>query len=211
MKKDIFFKPTATYKEFLILVAVEENPQITQRELAAITSSSVSMINQYLDEYERKGYIKKKHVTTKNVQYNITGLGKERKQVLNIGYLNEIQRNYQIAKKETKAFLTKIVTQGYRNVIFYGAGDVAEILLQTIKDDQSIPINVVGLIDDNVDKQGVKLVDIMIESNDIIKNVHHDAVMVTSYTKNYEIYSKLRNLKYPKDKIINFFKQGESI
>ena len=211
MKKDIFFKPTATYKEFLILVAVEENPQLTQRELAAITSSSVSMINQYLDDYERKGYIKKKHVTTKNVQYNITGLGKERKQVLNIGYLNEIQRNYQIAKKETKAFLTKIVTQGYKNVIFYGAGEVAEILLQTVKDDQSIPINVVGLIDDNVDKQGVKLVDIMIESNDIVKTVHHDAVMVTSYTKNYEIYSKLRNLKYPKDKIINFFKQGESI
>ncbi len=211
MKKDIFFKPTATYKEFLILVAVEENPQITQRELAAITSSSVSMINQYLDDYERKEYIKKKHLTTKNIQYNITNLGKERKQVLNIGYLNEVQRNYQIAKKETKSFLINIVLQGYKNIIFYGAGEVAEILLQTIKDDQSIPINVVGLIDDNVDKQGVKLVDIMIESNDIVKTVHHDAVMVTSYTKNYEIYSKLRNLKYPKDKIINFFKQGESI
>ena len=50
---------------------------------------AVSMINAYIDDYEQKGYIKRKYRSTKTVEYFVTKRGDERKKVLNISYLNE--------------------------------------------------------------------------------------------------------------------------
>lgn len=205
MKKLEFFKPTATYKEFIILDAVESKSKITQRELADLSGSSVSMINQYLENFEKEGFVNKKYLSIKNVEYLITSKGIERKRLLNIMYLIEIQKSYKEAKVETTSFLKSITKKGFRNIIFYGAGEVAEIFLQTLNDDHSIPINVVGVIDDNTNKQGNEIVNKLISSIDIINNVEHDAIMIASYN-NYKImYDKLIEIKYPKNKIVYFF------
>lgn len=205
MKKLEFFKPTATYKEFIILDAVESKSKITQRELADLSGSSVSMINQYLENFEKEGFVNKKYLSIKNVEYLITSKGIERKRLLNIMYLIEIQKSYKEAKVETTSFLKSITKKGFRNIIFYGAGEVVEIFLQTLNDDHSIPINVVGVIDDNTNKQGNEIVNKLISSIDIINNVEHDAIMIASYN-NYKImYDKLIEIKYPKNKIVYFF------
>ena len=54
MKNNIFFRPTAQYKEFIILDLIEHKKNITQRNLGKIVHSSVAMINNYLNEYEKK-------------------------------------------------------------------------------------------------------------------------------------------------------------
>src|SRR5690554_4593666 len=154
MGKKLFFNTTALYKEFIILDSIEFDSNITQRDLARLIEGSVSMVNQYLDTCEQKGYITKEYISKKNVSYHITNKGMERKRVLNIRYLSEIQRRYKDAKKDTMLFLNRIIERGIKNIIFYGAGEVAEILLQTINDDNTIPINIIGVIDDDVNKQG---------------------------------------------------------
>ena len=96
--------------------------------------------------------------------------------------------------------------KGYRNIILYGAGQVAEIMLQTINSDKNIPLNVVSLIDDDLNKQGTTLINTPINSIEHINKLTHDCVMISSYGNHDAIMSKLINYGYDIEKIEYFFK-----
>src|SRR5690554_4754339 len=164
------------------------------------------MINTYLSNYESKGYIRKEVLSAKNIKYKITAKGVERKRYLNIGYLNSSYQIYLDAKREVRKFIKDIINKGYKDIIFYGAGEVSEILLQTIKDDNILNINVLGVIDDNESKHNTYILDHLISSPDLIKEIKHDAIMIASYTHHKVIYEKLVNRGYVEDKIMYFFK-----
>jgi len=204
-KKDTFFNRTVKYKEYLVLDLIEYNENITQRQLAKLASVSVSMINTYLNDYEDKGYIIKDVISSKNIKYKLTPKGIERKRYLNIGYLNSSYQIYMDAKKEVRKFIKDIINKGYKDIIFYGAGEVSEILLQTIKDDNTLNINVLGVIDDNKSKHNTYILDHLISSPELIKEIKHDAIMIASYTHHKVIYEKLVKLGYNKNRIMYFF------
>ena len=137
----------------MILDLIEKNKNITQREIGESIEVAVSMINNYLDEYEEKGLIKRKYHSTKTVEYFVTKKGVERKKLLNIRYLKDSQIVYQSAKNNIISFLNQIVDKGFKKILLYGAGEVAEILLQPIVLDKNIPIKVLAIIDDDINKQ----------------------------------------------------------
>ena len=205
MINNYFFKPTPLYKEFMILDLISKNSNITQRELAKELGSSLSMINSYLEEYESRGFIKREYISSKIVYYLITKKGIERMQYLNIGYLNASQRIHHYAKQNIVTFLAQIIKKGFKKILLYGAGEVAEIMLQAINDDVKLPISVEAVIDDDVNKQGKVIVNkIIIKANDLY-NYDHDGVLISSYSNKDEIYKKLINMKYDENKILQFF------
>ena len=59
MSDNSFFKPTLLYKEFMILDLIEKDAHITQREISKTIGVAVSMVNQYLDSFEKKDLSKK--------------------------------------------------------------------------------------------------------------------------------------------------------
>lgn len=201
-----FFKASPLYKEFLILDLIEKNNLITQRQLSSLVDSSVSMINGYLETYEKNDYIIKEYISTKTVKYNITEKGIERKRVLNMGFLKEVQSLYSVAKEDVGIFLNNIYEKGIRKLILYGAGEVAEILGRTIQQDHNDKLTIVSVIDDNVDKQGLEFVGIKIDSKNSIMSVEHDAILIASYTSHQDIINQLKLIDYPKNKILYFFK-----
>ena len=205
MNDNLFFRPTIQYRKFLILDSIDKNKDITQRELSEEVGVAVSMINSYLNDYEKEGLIKKSYQSTKTVYYFLTKKGIEKKKVLNIGYLNSSLGVYNKAKKNIIDFLDQIIKKGYKNIILYGAGEVAEILLQTIALNHEFPLNVICVIDDDVDKQGKKIVSSEITSLDAINDIEHDGILISSYTNNKKIIDKLNAMNYDSKKIIQFF------
>jgi|LSQX01.2.fsa_nt_gb predicted transcriptional regulator len=201
-----YFIPTAKYKKYLVLDIINKNSDLTQREIASLASISLSMVNQYLTDYETDGYIVKEYITKKSVKYLLTDKGLEYMKVLNIGYLSETQNLYNKAKEEIMKFINRIIKNGHKDIILYGAGEVAEIILATINSDNSIPLSVIAVVDDDKNKQGMLFHNSSIKSIDYINEVKHDCVIIGSYT-NYEIMmDKLLDLGYSKDKIEYFFK-----
>lgn len=91
-----FFNPTPLYKEYLVLELIYLNRNIAQREISNEISVSLSMVNQYLNEYELKGFIEKKYLSPKNIEYLLTKAGIERMRVLNIWYLSSTQNVYSL-------------------------------------------------------------------------------------------------------------------
>lgn len=200
-----FFKPTVLYKEYMILDMIEKNSNITQREISKSIGIAVSMTNDHIDEFEKKGLVKRKKHSTKNVEYFVTKKGSERKKVLNIAYLSASQQLYNSAKENIESFLIQIENKGFKNILLYGAGEVCEILLNAIKSSKVVNIKAQAIIDDNFEKIGNKIGSTSIISRDVISSYEHDGILISSYTNNESIYNKLMQVGYSKDKIIQFF------
>ena len=189
----------------MILDLIEKNKNITQREISESIGVAVSMVNYYLDEYEQKSLIKRKYISTKTVEYFVTKKGMERRKLLNINYLNASLKIFKSANKNIISFLNQIIQKGYKTIYLYGAGEVAEILLQSIMVDKSIPIKILGIIDDDLHKQKYVLLGTQIVSLDKALERSHDGILVSSYTHRDKILNKLYSIEYNKNKIIQFF------
>lgn len=203
-RSQVFFKSTPLYKEYLLLEAVEKNSKITQRELSRILDVAVSMINEYIEKEEQNGYIRKIYKSTKDVEYLITDKGINRKKLLNVGYLKSAQSLYNTAKTNIIEFLSNVSLKA-KNLILYGAGEVAQILINTITDHPNLGIKILAVIDDNPIKIGQTILNIPIISRDKLNSFNVDGVLISSYGEHQTIYKKLVNINYDKSKIFHFF------
>jgi FlaA1/EpsC-like NDP-sugar epimerase len=200
-----FFNPTVRYKEFRILDMISKQPDITQRDISDAIGIAVSMVNNYLDEYEKNQYIKRQYHSSKNVNYHVTKKGYQRIQLLNIWYLESSNDIYESAKSNIVIFIKKIIEKGFKRILFYGAGEVAAIMLKVLNDDRSIPLQVVGVIDDDPSKQGMTIVNIPIIGLADISKFNHDGIFISSYTHHVIIREKLLKSGYCNKNIIEFF------
>lgn len=189
----------------MILDMIEKNKNITQREMSKEIGVAVSMINDYLNIYEKDKLIKRKKHSTKTVEYFVTKKGSERRKLLNIWYLKSSNNIYMQAKDNIISFLNQIIDKGFKKIILYGAGEVAEIMLQVMNDDNTLPLEVLAVIDDNLAKKGEILVNLPIIQKEDIGNFNHDGILVSSYKHHEVINQNLNSINYPSEKIINFF------
>ena len=203
MENNTLFKPSPLYKELMILNIISKDNNVSQRDLASTCNMSLSMVNSYLEEAKNKGYISVSS-NNKRVVYSVTKKGKDRIKVLDISLLKSSLDIYNSAKVECLTFLKSIILKGYKNILFYGAGEVAEILLYVLNN-SDININVLGIIDDDILKQNTKFVDIDVISINDINKYDIDGILVSSYTNTLKINKNLIDFGFDKTKIINFF------
>jgi DNA-binding MarR family transcriptional regulator len=204
---NLFFKPTQLYKEFILLDLISKNPNITQRTLANHLNVSVSNVNNHIDEYEKKGYLKREYLSSKTVEYLITKKGIERKNLLNLNFLKSSQLILDSAKANIIEFINKLKEKDYKKILFYGAGEVAEIMLHVIRKENPQLIEVAGIIDDDVNKQAGSIEGINIISLDKINEIEHDGILISSYAHREIMYKRLLDLGYSKDNILEFFEK----
>jgi len=200
-----FFKPTLLYKEFMILDLIEKDSNITQREISRAIGVAVSMINSYFDEYEQKGLIIRKKHSTKNVEYFVTKKGMEKRKLLNIWYLKSSHEVYLSAKDNIIKFLNQIINKGFKKILLYGAGEVAEIILQVMNENNNIPLEALAVVDDNIKRQNQVIVNLPIINKDKINHYDHDGILVSSYKHHEVIRRNLVEVNYPLEQILEFF------
>mgnify|MGYP000397233939 CR=1 FL=1 len=204
MKHNPFFNPSPLYKEFILLDVIEKNPSITQRGMSSLLNVSVSMVNEYITQYESEGYLKRIYASPKKVTYQITASGKKRQKLLNIWYLDASQQVYNSAKQNILEYLHDLKQKGYDEIYLYGAGEVAEIFLQVIRF-ENIDLRVLGIIDDDVDKQGQRLFDYAVIPYDEVAHSNYDGILVSTYGYHEHIREKLIDKGISNNKILGYF------
>ena len=200
-----FFSPTSEYKELLLLEHIEKSPNTSQHETARKIGSAASMVNVYINKLEENGYLIRDYQSLKIVYYNITPEGIKRKNFLSITYFHELLKLYRLAEENMESFLLRLENKGYRNILIYGAGEVAETILGIIKGRKSKPLRVLALVDDDKERQGKKLLGYEIISREEINQYDHDGIVITSYTFEDDITNRLTEIGYPDDRIERFF------
>jgi DNA-binding MarR family transcriptional regulator len=205
MNKNQFFKPTVLYKEYMILDMIEKNSRVTQREISKEIGIALSMVNDHLDQFEKERLVKRVKHSTKHVEYLITKKGTERRKLLNIWYLKSSQGIYLQAKENITKFLNQIIDKGFKQILLYGAGEVAEIILSVLNDDNKLPLEVLAVIDDDITKIGDVLVNVPIIIKEQIKAFDHDGILISSYTHHEKIKQTLQTIDYPINQVLEFF------
>lgn len=200
-----YFSPTNKLKELLLLQHIEANPDTTQKEISNVIGSAASMVNVYIDKLEENSYMSRDYMSSKKVYYKITPEGVKRKNYLAITYFHELLELYRLAEGNIDKFLIGLEKKGYKNIILYGAGEVAETLLGIIKEKRDRNLQVIALVDDNIERRNKTLLGYKIISREEIKTYKPDAVVITSYTFEEDIKKRLEEIDYPEEKIERFF------
>jgi predicted transcriptional regulator len=200
-----FFNPTSELKVLLLLEQIQNSNKITQGKLAHYIHSAPSMINTYIKQLEKEGFLVKNKKTKRNVEYLITKKGMDRKNYLLVTYMNELIELYNLTKINIELFVKNLVKRNFKNYVFYGAGETAKVIIKVIKDMPKLNFKLMFLIDDDINKQGKKFEGYDVVSNVSIKKCDIDAVIITSCVYEKEIRNKLRNMNYPDKKMISFF------
>jgi len=186
-----FFKPSPLFKRLLILSAIEENPQISQNNLAKEVGLTSSMINNYIRELSKKELISIKGRTNRTMSYNITPKGLKEKMSLLIAYTVETTGLYMDAKQEFAQRLQKIYEEGIHNAVLFGASETAEILYNASK---SLDLEIIGIVDNDPDKQGKLFGNLIIQPPEFIERINPDGVIIASIGRQDEIYAEINSL-----------------
>lgn len=200
----LFFKYKPEYREKMLLEFIEVNDDISQPDIARYVGFSTAMVNTYINEAEKEGHLKRVYKSRKVVEYNITPKGIKRKNFLQITYMKDLMNLYLEGKKTMAYFIDSIIEKGFKEVVFYGAGEVAEIMLDIIQITK-MDINVECIIDDDREKQNTKFRGINVCPLSALNQYKHDGIIITSYTYEEAIIDKLNKIDYPSDKIIKYF------
>lgn len=187
-----------------LLEHIEQNKYTTQQEIANAIDSSLAMVNNYISQFETQDYLKREYHSSKTVNYQITSKGIKRKKYLQITYIKELMERYIEGQASARQFLQSIVDKGFHKILLYGAGEVAEIILDIIQTND-LNLHVVGIIDDDKQKQNTTLRSYPICDKTHISHMDHDAIVITSFAYEEQILETLCTMNYPDKQVIKYF------
>lgn len=202
-----FFKETALYKEMLLLEYISNNSSISQPDIARHIDSAVSMTHNYIETCEKNGFLLREYQSKKVVHYKITSKGIKRKNYLQIRYMKQMMDLFIQSKVLVHHFLQSIIDKNFKRICLYGAGEVAEVILDIIKMDDALDLEVVAIVDDDPNKLHTEFNRFKVISPEDLKSINHDGVVIASYTFESEIIEKLDKMGYPNDKIVKYFEK----
>ena len=111
-----------------ILNHIEENPDITQADLATKLGVAVGSVNWYVKRLINKGHIKVTQMQRRRLRYLLTPQGIAEKTRLTKEFMRASLKWYRVTREDSKNFLDEVRQAGYDTVCIEGDGDLAEII-----------------------------------------------------------------------------------
>jgi len=112
-----------------VLDAVHENGDVTQRTLSRELGIALGLTNAYLKRCMRKGLIKARTVPANRYFYYLTPKGFAEKSRLTAEYLSHSFHFYGRARDQMDDCFRDCAARGWRTLVLFGAGELAEIAL----------------------------------------------------------------------------------
>ena len=131
-----------------LLSAVERDSAVTQRHLALELGIALGLINAYVRRCAKKGLIKIRRVPLNRYSYYLTPRGFAEKSRLTAEYLKASFDFFGQARRDCRALLCGCGARGWRHVVLYGAGDLAEIAALSARE---AGVTVICIIDAEAD------------------------------------------------------------
>lgn len=183
-------KPHETdhYKSLWILDELSGNDSLTQRDLSKRLGIALGLVNSYIRNLMKKGYITVRSIPPKRYIYYLTPKGFAEKTRLTYHLLNDYTRIYREARENIRKVFYEMRENNVEKIVFAGADEIAEIAYITL---QEADMKLAGVIDDQ--KAGRRFFGLDIKPLDAAKDIEYDHIVVTSYLHRERIYKKLLN------------------
>ncbi len=190
---------TEQYRSLQILHELANDDSLTQRDLSSRLGIALGLVNSYIKNLVKKGYITVKAIPTKRYAYYLTPKGFTEKTRLTYHMLQDYTSIYREARKNLQTLFQDLQVKGVKTVVFAGADEVAEIAYLTL---QETNLKLAGVVDmENPDAAffGNKVMPI-----ETIRQLTYDRIVVTSFLKRDALYKELLKNGIDKDLIQTF-------
>jgi DNA-binding MarR family transcriptional regulator len=186
-----------TQRTFQLLTEIEKDNHISQRALSTKLGIALGLTNSIIKRCVRKGYIKVTTIPKNRIKYLITPKGFAAKARLTYYYLQYTVSFYRDAREKIKESFQSISGDGIKDVVFYGAGEVAEISFISLAETD---LKLVAVIDDF--KKGELFFGMPIYGREKLDEINFDKVIITTFRAADAIYKILKSeKKAPQEKI----------
>lgn len=120
-------KPIPVEHHLRLLEAIDQNPEVTQADLAVQLGVAVGTVNWYLKRLISKGYVRIRKMQRRRLLYLITPRGIAEKSRLGILYVQASLHFYRETRAQAIQLLNQARDAGYVEVGVEGNGDLVEI------------------------------------------------------------------------------------
>jgi DNA-binding MarR family transcriptional regulator len=132
-----------------ILTEIEGGRVVSQRRLASRLGIALGLTNLLIRRVVAKGWVKVVHVQPNRVRYLLTPAGIAAKARLTREYLEGTLQFYSVARERVRERLAALSHElsangGGRRIVFFGAGEIAEIAYVSL---QETDLELVGVVD----------------------------------------------------------------
>lgn len=186
-----FLEPAKKLRRLSVLTAIHENSKISQHKIGRVSHLSSSMVNNYIKELQQEGLITVDGNSNRTHRYHLTPSGRDELVSLLIAYSTEIIQLYGAAKRELSKILYHLYHEGIQKVALFGAAETAEVVFAAI---QKTPLTVTSIFDSDQIKQGKLFNGLVIQSPEALKQFNGDAVVITSFARQEEIYKSIKEI-----------------
>lgn len=183
-----YLSPTKQSRLLSVLFSVYEAPDASQHKIAQNTCLSSSMVNNYIKLLRQDGFITVLGNTNRTQQYHLSTSGRILLREYLLEYSAEIVRLYGTVKDEIANILNGFYGEGIRTIILFGVAETAEIVSAAV---QRTDLVIIGVVDNDVAKQGKIFNGMEIKPPAQIEMMCPDAVVITSFGKQEEIYQQV--------------------
>jgi DNA-binding Lrp family transcriptional regulator len=180
-----------------ILESAEREYPPSQRDLARELNISLGLVNSFIRRLVKKGYFKITHFPSNRIRYILTSRGATEKSKLTYAYIQQSYEFYRQARHKIRELLRTLEGNGIRRVLLYGASDLAEIAIMSMRETR---IKAVAVVDD--EKSGNRILELKISPSSELTMFEYDLIFITADQYRDVIYEALTSLKIAEDKII---------
>lgn len=113
--------------ELSLLEKIENDPNVTQADLATQLGVAVGTVNWHLKRLISKGYVKVMRAERRKLRYLITPEGLAKRALLTVDYIEQQFLLYRRIRGKVKDVLEALKKDGVRQIRVEGEGDVVDI------------------------------------------------------------------------------------
>ena len=169
-----------------ILEKVDNDGTPSQRDIARDLNISLGLVNSFIKRLVQKGYFKIGHLPKNRVRYILTARGIAEKSRLTYKYIQFSFKFYRDARQRLRNLYAELETQGVRRLVFYGAGDLAEIAYLSL---QQSCIELVAVVDNN--SVGKNFMQFTVAHPDRIESLWFDRILIATVDSTEVVTAKL--------------------
>ncbi len=175
-EKTPFLKQSEALRDLRALEAIEQNPRVSQRELAQSMGVALGIVNACVHTLARKGMVKIRGDNNRSVSYHLTKKGVMHKSALAMQWTMNTIDFYREARAKVSLTLQGLAESGVRRLLLFGASELAEIVYIAAR---PAGIEIVGVIGEADSYIKDALVDVPIGGMELIERTRPDAIAIT--------------------------------
>jgi DNA-binding MarR family transcriptional regulator len=179
-----------------LLEEIENNQVSSQRDLARRMNISLGLVNAFIRRMANKGYFKITTIPRNRVKYILTPKGAAEKTRLTYEYIKYSYEFYKGSRQKLRKLFRRLEAKGVRRVVFYGAGDMAEIAYLSL---QETGIELAAVADDG--KAGKRFLGKTVLTPSDIKTLHFDRIILTASGANEEVLDQLSSQGISRERV----------